>query len=187
LGIRNWCFPLSSIFKPNSKLLIPNSIYKLHFQKNEMNYYSTNKQSPPVNFKEATILGQAPDKGLYFPEIIPQVEKKLIDEIENLSNEEIAFNVIKPYVGNEIPDDKLFQIVTETVNFPIPLVKLTDEISSLELFHGPTLAFKDVGARFMSRCLGYFLKDDPSSSLRRALSKDEFAEIIGGTFLSRIY
>jgi threonine synthase len=125
-----------------------------------MNYYSTNKQSQLVSFKEATICGQAPDKGLYFPEIIPQVEKSLIDGIENLSNEEIAFRVIKPYVGSVIPDDKLFQIASETVNFPIPLVKVNDNIYSLELFHGPTLAFKDVGARFMSRCLGYFLKDE---------------------------
>lgn len=122
-----------------------------------MNYYSTNKQSQFVSFKEATIRGQAPDKGLYFPEIIPQAEKSLIDGIENLSNEEVAFRVIKPYVGNEIPDEKLFQIVSETVNFPIPLVKVTENIYSLELFHGPTLAFKDIGARFMSRCLGYFM------------------------------
>jgi threonine synthase len=125
-----------------------------------MKYYSTNKQSPIVDFKEATIKGQAPDKGLYFPEIIPQVEKGLINGIENFSNEEIAYRVIRPYIGKTIPDEKLFQIVTETVNFPIPLVKVNKAISSLELFHGPTLAFKDVGARFMSRCLGYFVKDD---------------------------
>jgi threonine synthase len=125
-----------------------------------MKYYSTNKSSPIVDFKEATIKGQAPDKGLYFPEAIPHVEKSLIGEIESLSNEDISFRVIKPYVGNTIPDEKLFQIATETVNFPIPLVKVNDIISSLELFHGPTLAFKDIGARFMSRCLGYFVKDD---------------------------
>ena len=124
-----------------------------------MKYYSTNKQSPIVDFKEATIKGQAPDKGLYFPDIIPLIEKSLIDEIINFSNEEIAFRVIRPYVGDTIPDEKLFQIVTETVNFPIPLVKVNDRVSSLELFHGPTLAFKDIGARFMSRCLGHFVKD----------------------------
>jgi threonine synthase len=125
-----------------------------------MKYFSTNKQSPVVGFKEATIKGQAPDKGLYFPEVIPQVDKGLISGIENISNEEIAFRVIKPYVGNTIDDATLFQIVSEAVNFPIPLVKVNDKISSLELFHGPTLAFKDVGARFMSRCLGHFVKDD---------------------------
>ena len=128
-----------------------------------MKYYSTNKKSEFVSFKEATIKGQAPDKGLYFPETIPQIDKALIDEIEKLSNEEIAFRVIRPYVAGEINDDDLFKIVSETVNFPIPLVKITDNIFSLELFHGPTLAFKDVGARFMSRCLGYFMGRDAES------------------------
>jgi len=124
-----------------------------------MKYYSLNKQSPVVDFAAATILGQAPDKGLYFPGSIPQVSKKLIDNIENYSNEEIAFEIISPYIGDTIPKDVLKKIVTETVNFKIPLVKITVDIYSLELFHGPTLAFKDVGARFMSRCLGYFAKD----------------------------
>ena len=125
-----------------------------------MKYYSTNKNSAFVSFRNATIKGQAPDKGLYFPETIPQVDKNFIDQIEKLSNEEVAFQVIKPYVANEINDEDLFSIVTETINFPIPLVKVHERIYSLELFHGPTLAFKDVGARFMSRCLGYFLKDE---------------------------
>jgi threonine synthase len=125
-----------------------------------MKYYSTNRQSPIVDFKEAAIKGQAPDKGLYFPEFIPQVNKELIDTIETMSNEDIAFQVIKPYVGTTIPDEVLYRIVSETVNFPIPLVGINATISSLELFHGPTLAFKDIGARFMSRCLGYFLQDN---------------------------
>jgi threonine synthase len=125
-----------------------------------LKYYSTNQQSQVVDFKEATIQGQAPDKGLYFPEVIPVVEQSLIDNIANHSNEEIAFRVIKPYVGNSISEEKLFEIVTETVNFPIPLVQINHAISSLELFHGPTLAFKDIGARFMSRCLGHFVQDD---------------------------
>jgi len=130
-----------------------------------LKYYSTNKNSETVSFKDATIKGQAPDKGLYFPETIPQIEKSLIDNIEKLSNEEIAFRVIKPYVGSEINDDDLFKIVSETVNFPIPLVKVNENIFSLELFHGPTLAFKDVGARFMSRCLAYFIGRDAESGL----------------------
>lgn len=125
-----------------------------------MNFYSTNKQSPVVDFKEATINGQAPDKGLYFPETIPQIDKEFINRIESQSNEEIAFRVIRPYAGEAIPEGKLFEIVSETVNFPIPLVPVHEKIYSLELFHGPTLAFKDIGARFMSRCLGYFVKDD---------------------------
>ncbi len=124
-----------------------------------MNYYSTNKKAPVADFREAAIKGQAPDKGLYFPERIPQVDPELIRNLDDYSNEEIAFRVIQPYVGATIDEAQLFQIVSETVNFPIPLVPVTDQISSLELFHGPTLAFKDIGARFMSRCLGYFTKD----------------------------
>ncbi|HTB53203.1 MAG TPA: threonine synthase [Ferruginibacter sp.] len=124
-----------------------------------MQYYSTNGKSPKVNFKEATINGQAPDKGLYFPETIPTVPKDLIENIDKYSNEEIAYQVIKPYVGDAIPEAELRRIVSETVNFDIPVVKITDDISALELYHGPTLAFKDIGARFMSRCLGYFVKD----------------------------
>jgi threonine synthase len=123
-------------------------------------YYSTNKQSSLTSFKEATILGQAPDRGLFFPERIPQVDKGLIVKISDFSDEEIAYRVIAPYVGSEIPEEKLRQIVSKTVNFPIPLIQVNDSIFSLELFHGPTLAFKDIGARFMSRCLGYFVKDD---------------------------
>ena len=134
-----------------------------------MKYYSLNKQSPVVDFKEATILGQAPDKGLYFPESIPQVSKGLIDNIEQYSNEEIAFEIISPYIGAAIPKDVLKKIVCETVNFEIPLVKITEDIFSLELFHGPTLAFKDIGARFMSRCMGYFATH--SASLRASKEK----------------
>jgi len=124
-----------------------------------MNYYSLNDPSTRVSFKEATIRGQAPDKGLYFPEHIPTLPEQLTKDIDNVSPEELAEKVISPYVGDTIPGADLSRIVAETINFPFPLVPVTDSISSLELFHGPTLAFKDVGARFMSRCLGYFVKD----------------------------
>jgi len=124
-----------------------------------MNYYSLNKQSPVVDFKEATINGLAPDKGLYFPGHIPKVGKEFIDDIEKYSNAEIALRVISPYLGNSIPAVELQRIVKETIDFDIPLIKVNDRIFSLELFHGPTLAFKDVGARFMSRCLGFFAKE----------------------------
>jgi threonine synthase len=139
-----------------------------------MKYYSLNKQSPVVDFAAATIFGQAPDKGLYFPETIPQISKELIDNIENYSNEAIAMEVIAPYIGNSIPKDVLENIVSETVNFEIPLVKITNDIFSLELFHGPTLAFKDIGARFMSRCLGYFATH--SASLR--VSKEKVTVLV---------
>ena len=124
-----------------------------------MLYYSTNKISPKVDFKTATLNGLAPDKGLYFPQYIPQLNKTLIKNVNDYSDEEIAYEVIKPYVADCIPEDILKKIVAETINFPIPLVPINENISSLELFHGPTLAFKDIGARFMSRCLGYFVKD----------------------------
>jgi threonine synthase len=127
-----------------------------------MKYYSLNKQTPITDFREATIKGQAPDKGLYFPEKIPAIEKSFFDNIEKYSNEEIAFRIIQPYVGGTIPDDELQKIVSETINFPIPLVPVRDNSWALELFHGPTLAFKDVGARFMSRCLGYFARTNAS-------------------------
>ncbi len=127
-----------------------------------MKYYSLNKQSQVVDFATASVLGQAPDKGLYFPETIPQVSKLLLNNIEDYSNEAIACEVIAPYIGDTIPKAELERIVNETVNFEIPLVKITDDIFSLELFHGPTLAFKDIGARFMSRCLSYFATHSPS-------------------------
>jgi threonine synthase len=121
-----------------------------------MNYYSLNKNAPNVNFREATIKGQAPDKGLYFPESIPVIDPSVIKNIESYSKEELALLVMQPYVGDTIDKKELLRIVSETINFSFPLVPVNKKISSLELFHGPTLAFKDVGARFMSRCLGYF-------------------------------
>jgi threonine synthase len=121
-----------------------------------MNYHSLNKIAPPVSFREATVKGQAPDKGLYFPERIPAIDATVIKNIEQYSKEELAFLVMQPYIGDEIDAASLQCIVTETIDFPFPVVPVSSSISSLELFHGPTLAFKDVGARFMSRCLGYF-------------------------------
>ena len=124
-----------------------------------MLYYSTNKSSPKVSFKEATIQGQAPDKGLYFPEKIPALSKAFLEGFRTWSKQAIAFQMIKPYVGDTIPPAMLDKIINETINFDFPLQKIDEDIFTLELFHGPTLAFKDVGARFMSRCLGYFVRD----------------------------
>jgi threonine synthase len=124
-----------------------------------MKYYSLNKQSPAVDFKEAATRGQAPDKGLYFPEHIPVFDSSFFHNIEKMDDEEVAYQVIQPYVSESIPADTLREIIKETLSFRVPLVKLNENIFSLELFHGPTLAFKDVGARFMSRCLGYFAKE----------------------------
>ena len=121
-----------------------------------MHYFSTNDPSAHVTFGEAVLAGQPADRGLYFPERIPILRADFLASFRNKSNSQIAFEVIRPYVAGEIPDETLFTICAETVNFPFPLVEITENISALELFHGPTLAFKDVGARFMSRCLRYF-------------------------------
>lgn len=121
-----------------------------------MKYFSTNNHNIKVRFKDAVIHGLAPDKGLYFPEEIPQLPQSFFDNIENLSDTEIAYTVLQPFVGDEIPEYALKEIINETLTFDFPVVKITEDLYSLELFHGPTLAFKDVGARFMSRCLGYF-------------------------------
>src|SRR5438046_3392368 len=97
--------------------------------------------------------------GLYFPEHIPVFDSSFFHNAERITDEEIAYQVIQPYMGGSIPEEILRKIISETINFPIPLLKLNENIFSLELFHGRTLAFKDVGARFMSRCLGYFAKE----------------------------
>ena len=125
-----------------------------------MNYYSLNHKAPNTSFKNAVIKGLAPDKGLYFPQSITPLPQSFWDTIDRLSYSEIAFEAIKQFVSTEIPEDILKTIVEETLSFDFPVVKLNDNISTLELFHGPTMAFKDVGARFMARCLGYFNKNN---------------------------
>ncbi len=129
-----------------------------------MEYYSLGKQSANVDFKIAAITGQAPDKGLYFPTTIPQLTAEQIERFKTLDKASLAFEVMRPYVGGTIDDASLKQICKETIDFDFPLVPITSNIKSLELFHGPTLAFKDVGARFMSRCLGYFSKTSSSNN-----------------------
>ena len=123
-----------------------------------MNYYNLNNPSFSVDFKEAVCMGQAPQKGLFFPERIPQLPAEFLKNWKAFSKEEIAFKVISPFVGNSIDSKELFKIVSETVNFDFPLKKVEENIFTLELFHGPTQAFKDVGARFMSRCLRNFVE-----------------------------
>ena len=121
-----------------------------------MKYYSLNHNAPKATFKEAVVNGIAPDKGLYFPEMITPLPKSFFDSIDNFSNEAIAFEAIKQFVSPEIPEEVLKTIIADTLTFDFPIVEINPHISTLELFHGPTMAFKDVGARFMARCLGYF-------------------------------
>ena len=146
-----------------------------------MHYYSLNHKSAHVTLEEATIKGQAPDKGLYFPEYIPTLPKDLIRNIKSFSKEELGLIVMKPYVGETIPETVLKHIVDETINFDFPLVQVKENIYTLELFHGPTLAFKDVGARFMSRCLGYFHRNsDKHTTVLVATSGDTGGAVANG-------
>ena len=146
-----------------------------------MLYRSLNKKSDPVNFEKAIKLGLASDGGLFFPTTISPIKKDFIDKIEDYSNIEIAYQVLKQFVGNTISEFDLKNIIESTIDFDFPLVKLEDNIFSLELYHGPTLAFKDVGARFMANCLGYFNKNrsNPTTVLV-ATSGDTGAAVANG-------
>src|SRR6187402_701285 len=147
-----------------------------------MKYYSLNHNAPNVSFQEAVIQGLATDKGLYFPETITPLAPSFFETIESLSHEEIAFEAIQQFVGDEIPAETLKQIIAETLCFDFPLVEVENGIYSLELFHGPTMAFKDVGARFMSRCLAYFNKDkkDSENTVLVATSGDTGGAVASG-------
>lgn len=146
-----------------------------------MNYYSLNNKTHQVSFQEAVIQGLAPDRGLYFPQTLTPLPASFFETIENLSNEAIAFEAIKQFVGDEIPEAELKHILNETLCFDFPLVEVEDNIYSLELFHGPTMAFKDVGARFMSRCLAYFNKNkDQKNTVLVATSGDTGGAVASG-------
>ncbi|MBQ7156893.1 MAG: threonine synthase [Bacteroidaceae bacterium] len=125
-----------------------------------MNYYSTNGTAPIASLEKAVVKGLAEDKGLYMPERIKPLPQSFFDNIENLSFQEIAYTVADAFFGEDVDAESLKKIVYDTLAFDVPAVKVTDNIYSLELFHGPTLAFKDVGARFMARLLQYFLKKE---------------------------
>ena len=123
-----------------------------------MNYYSTNGKAPQADLKKAVVKGLAEDRGLYMPERIDKLPKAFFDDMKNMSFQDIAYNVASNFFGEDVDADALQDIVFDTLSFDCPIVKVEDNIYSLELFHGPTLAFKDVGARFMARLLGYFLR-----------------------------
>ncbi|MBT8244730.1 MAG: threonine synthase [Winogradskyella sp.] len=125
-----------------------------------MKYYSLNKEAPNTTFEDAVVRGLAPDKGLYFPEKITPLPDSFFQSINKKSNPEIAYEAIKQFVGHEIPETDLKSIIEETLCFDFPVIEFNESVSTLELFHGPTMAFKDVGARFMARCLGYFNKNN---------------------------
>ena len=130
-----------------------------------MKYYSTNKQAPIASLEKAVVKGLAEDKGLYMPENIKKLPKEFFDNIDKMSFQEIACTVAEAFFGEDVEKEALDKIVCDTLSFDCPVVPVTDNIYTLELFHGPTLAFKDVGARFMARLLQYFLKKGQKSEV----------------------
>jgi threonine synthase len=134
-----------------------------------MKYYSTNHKAPIATLKKAVVKGLAEDRGLYIPEEIKKLPKEFFDNIENYSFQEIACVVADAFFGEDVNAEDLKKIVCETLSFETPLAQVEDNIYSLELFHGPTLAFKDVGARFMARLLQYFIRKEKGDSLVNVL------------------
>ena len=125
-----------------------------------MNYYSTNKQAPLATLEEAVVKGLAGDKGLYMPERIQRLDPQVIERMKGQSFHEIACTVARAFFSEDVEPETLDQLVCDTLSFETPVVEVKDPIYSLELFHGPTLAFKDVGGRFMARLLGYFIRKE---------------------------
>lgn len=150
-----------------------------------MKYYSLNKKSNAVSFKEALIKGIAPDKGLYYPQKINPFKKSFIQELKKLSNTEIAYECLRQFTKPDISDTDLINIIEKTIDFDFPLIKLNKNISVLELFHGPTMAFKDIGARFMSRFTSHFINQKKSSkkiTVLVATSGDTGAAVANGFY-----
>ncbi|MBQ1693119.1 MAG: threonine synthase [Bacteroidales bacterium] len=145
-----------------------------------MKYYSTNGKAPLADLRKAVVKGLAEDRGLYMPQSLKRLPDSFFDSIDKLSFQEIAFNVAEAFFGEDIPADRLKAIVYDTLSFDCPVVKVTDSIYSLELFHGPTLAFKDVGARFMARLLQYFRDGDGLVNVLVATSGDTGSAVANG-------
>ena len=142
-------------------------------------YYSTNRKAPQATLEKAVVKGLAEDRGLYMPERINQLPKEFFDDIASLTFQDVAYNVASAFFGEDIDLDALYDIVRSTLSFDCPLVRVTDDIYSLELFHGPTLAFKDVGARFMARMLGYF-RSEQQITVLVATSGDTGSAVANG-------
>src|ERR1700719_5195962 len=125
-----------------------------------MRYRSTSREAPLTSLRGAVLRGLAPDGGLYMPVEIARRSPEELEEFRRLPFTEVCFRVVKPFAGPEAPEDILWQVVSEAINFPVKLLSLSPALHILELFHGPTLAFKDFGARFMSRLMGYFVRSE---------------------------
>ena len=147
-----------------------------------MNYFSINNKNHKVNFKEALFNGLAPDRGLYFPQEIKSLKKSFISNLDDYDKIEISMEVISQFIGNQIDEESLKKIIEHASDFEFPLKKIDENISVLELFHGPSMAFKDVGARFTSRCLSHFIRKgyDKKVTVLVATSGDTGAAVASG-------
>lgn len=148
-----------------------------------MNYYSTNNKTHRVNLKEAVLKGLAPDNGLYMPEAIPVLPNSFFDSLPEKSFQEIAFDVAHAFLKDDVPDAELGRIVEHTISFDAPLVQLDKNIFALELFHGPTLAFKDFGARFMSQLLGFFAREEKREVVILVATSGDTGSAVANGFL----
>ena len=147
-----------------------------------MNYFSLNNKNHKVNFKEALFNGLAPDRGLYFPQEIKSLKKSFMSNLDDYDKIEISMEVISQFIGNQIDEESLKKIIEHSIDFEFPLKKIDENISVLELFHGPSMAFKDVGARFTSRCLSHFIRKgyDKKVTVLVATSGDTGAAVASG-------
>ncbi|HEX5169326.1 MAG TPA: threonine synthase [Cyclobacteriaceae bacterium] len=148
-----------------------------------MLFYSTNNKNHKVSLYEAVTRGLAPDNGLYMPERMPTLPKEFIESIERKSFREIAFEVANRFIGDDIPEDELEQIINHTIQFDAPVVRIEESVYVLELFHGPTLAFKDFGARFMSQLLGYFSKQQEKEIIILVATSGDTGSAVANGFL----
>ncbi len=147
-----------------------------------MNYYSLNHQSPKVDFRTAVLEGQAPDGGLYFPEELAKWSKSFIENLHQLSATEIGYTIMKPYVGNSMDESKLLAVIESALAFEFPVKQIDDKIFGLELFHGPTLAFKDLGARFFSRCLSTFVENNNKQTIVLVATSGDTGSAVADAF-----
>lgn len=149
-----------------------------------MKFYSTNNKNHKVTLQEAVIQGLAPDQGLYMPETIPVLPKVFFQSLPGKTFQEIAFDVIRHVLGaGELPDDELKKMVGHTITFDAPMVEVEKNIFALELFHGPTLAFKDFGARFMSQMLGYFARQQKKEIIILVATSGDTGSAVANGFL----
>ena len=148
-----------------------------------MNYYSTNNPQHTVSLKEAVIKGLAPDNGLYMPETIPVLPHAFFDDLPTKSFQQIAFDVAHEFVKDDVSAGELKRIIEHTVSFDAPLINVEENVFALELFHGPTLAFKDFGARFMSQLLGYFAREEKREIVILVATSGDTGSAVANGFL----